>query len=689
MMRLRRAAWGLGAAAAVAGLAVTGVVVLPSAAADSPPAVTARRDGPAAAGAAVAAMAGAASRMAAAAGLAAASQASPASTHSAHRSNVGNTHSPRLLRQLAGPAGTRGPVISGPRAAATAGPVDGAAQGVDVASFQHPNGAAIDWQQVAAAGIKFAAVKVTEGAYYTNPFAASDLTEAKAAGLTPIGYAFAIPNGGSDGSTQFSPDPKVQADDLIGALPSPMPVMLDIEYDPYAGPPPHGDGTTGVCYGLSEASMVSWIAAFNAEVQAKTGWLPVIYTTQDWWSTCTGGSTAFGSAPIWPADYSNSSPSLPAGWGNWNLWQYTSTGTVSGIQTSGHTDLDQANPAMITLLDTGLNQAVPSKSTVAGSTVGRQFVASDSSGQTPAFTGAGLPPGLSVSSNGLVSGWPDKPGTYHPVVTAADSAGGAGSASFTWTVTAAPNSGPTGPVRLNLGGKCLDDSGNKTADGTKVVIWTCNGSAAQRWTVVKDDTLRIHGKCLRVRSAASGTLADLFTCNGSTGQRWQLQTGGQLVNPRSGLCLSDPGSSTTNGKQLKILSCQGSASQEWLLPAGPIVSGIPGKCLDDSGNATADGTKIVISACNNTTEQKWVAQPGGTVRIHGKCLDAGGAAATLHTCDGSAGQQWRINPNGPGTMLENPGSGCLADPDDSTADGTQAVILSCSTADPGMAWRVH
>src|SRR5215510_3812003 len=172
MMRLRRAAWGLGAAAAVAGLAVTGVVVLPSAAADSPPAVTARRDGPAAAGAAVAAMAGAASRMAAAAGLAAASQASPASTHSAHRSNVGNTHSPRLLRQLAGPAGTRGPV-------------DSAAQGVDVASFQHPNGAAIDWQQVAAAGIKFAAVKVTEGAYYTNPFAASDLTEAKAAGLTP------------------------------------------------------------------------------------------------------------------------------------------------------------------------------------------------------------------------------------------------------------------------------------------------------------------------------------------------------------------------------------------------------------------------------------------------------------------------------------------------------------------------
>ncbi|HEX7266875.1 MAG TPA: ricin-type beta-trefoil lectin domain protein [Streptosporangiaceae bacterium] len=685
MTWVRRAVWGLGAAAAMVGLAVTGVVVLPTAVTDSSRAVTVRPGGPVAA---VAAVASAASRVATVAGRVATGSASPARTHAAHRSNVGNTHSPRLLRQLAGPAGASGPVINGAKAAATAGPVNGAAQGVDVASHQHDNGP-IDWQQVAGAGIKFAAVKVTEGAYYTNPYAVSDLTEAKAAGLTAIGYAFAIPNGGSSGTTQFSADPKVQADDLISALPGPMPVMLDIEYDPYAGPLPGGDGTAGVCYGLSQASMVSWIAAFDAEVQAKTGWLPVIYTTQDWWSTCTGGSIAFGQAPVWPADYSNSSPSLPAGWGTWNLWQYTSIGTVSGIQTTGHTDLDQVNPAMITLLDTGLNQAAPDKSTVAGSTVGRQFMASDSSGQAPAFTGAGLPPGLSVSSKGLVSGWPDRSGTYHPVVTAADGSGGAGSASFTWTVTAAPDSGPTGPVRLNLGGKCLDDSGNKTANGTKVVIWACNGSAAQRWTVVKDDTIRIHGKCLRVRSAASGTLADLYTCNGSTAQRWQLQTGGELVNPRSRLCLTDPGSSTTNGKQLKILSCRGGTNQKWLLPAGPIVSGIPGKCLDDSGNGTANGTKIVISACNNSAEQKWVAEPGGTVRIHGKCLDVSTTNAILRTCNGGAAQQWQINPDGPGTMLVNPGSGCLADPDDSTADGTQAVVLSCSSADPGMAWRVH
>ena len=42
-------------------------------------------------------------------------------------------------------------------------------QGVDVASFQHPGGAAIDWSQNPASGLCLAAVEATEGAYYRNP----------------------------------------------------------------------------------------------------------------------------------------------------------------------------------------------------------------------------------------------------------------------------------------------------------------------------------------------------------------------------------------------------------------------------------------------------------------------------------------------------------------------------------------
>ena len=68
-------------------------------------------------------------------------------------------------------------------------------QGVDISSWQHPSGAAIDWSQVAASGIRFAAVKATEGAYYPNPYALSDLAGAKAAGLSAVAYAFAVPTG--------------------------------------------------------------------------------------------------------------------------------------------------------------------------------------------------------------------------------------------------------------------------------------------------------------------------------------------------------------------------------------------------------------------------------------------------------------------------------------------------------------
>src|SRR5689334_25408260 len=74
----------------------------------------------------------------------------------ANRSNVGATHSPQLLQQLAGPAGATRTAI---RAAINQASVTGALHGVDVASFQHPNNAAIDWSQGAGDRTLFPAVE--------------------------------------------------------------------------------------------------------------------------------------------------------------------------------------------------------------------------------------------------------------------------------------------------------------------------------------------------------------------------------------------------------------------------------------------------------------------------------------------------------------------------------------------------
>ena len=58
-------------------------------------------------------------------------------------------------------------------------------------------------------------------------------------------------------------------------------------------------------------------------------------------------------------------------------------------------------------------------------------------GGTPPYTwtGTGLPPGVSVSSSGTVSGTPTTAGTYNATVTATAASGGSGSATFTFTVS--------------------------------------------------------------------------------------------------------------------------------------------------------------------------------------------------------------------------------------------------------------
>jgi len=74
-----------------------------------------------------------------------------------------------------------------------------------------------------------------------------------------------------------------------------------------------------------------------------------------------------------------------------------------------------------------------------GTAASLQIAASDSaSGQTLTYSATGLPTGLSISSTtGLITGTPTTAGTYSVTVTAKDTTGATGSASFTWTINAA------------------------------------------------------------------------------------------------------------------------------------------------------------------------------------------------------------------------------------------------------------
>jgi beta-glucosidase len=208
---------------------------------------------------------------------------------------------------------------------------------------------------------------------------------------------------------------------------------------------------------------------------------------------------------------------------------------------------------------------------IAGTPVSVPVTAHDStSGQTPTFSATGLPAGLSISSGGTITGTPNTAGTSTVTVTAQDGNGALAPATFTWTVAPAGSGLLTAPL-VGYQGLCLDLTGDGNADGTKVEIYTCNGTDGQQWTeepAGSGDTIHADGKCLDVTSAgtANGTLVQLYTCNGTGAQVWQPQAGGAIVNPQSGKCLDDTGWSTTPGTQVQIWACTGGANQSWSQP---------------------------------------------------------------------------------------------------------------------------
>ena len=125
----------------------------------------------------------------------------------------------------------------------------------------------------------------------------------------------------------------------------------------------------------------------------------------------------------------------------------------------------------------------------------------------------------------------------------------------------------TGPI-VGLADKCLDVNNAGTADGTKVQLYTCNGSNAQRWTVTPNSTIRALGKCLDVSGggSANGTKVQLWTCNGTGAQNWSAQANGTVRNPQSGKCLDVSQNSSADGQQIHIWDCHTGANQQWRLP---------------------------------------------------------------------------------------------------------------------------
>ena len=168
-----------------------------------------------------------------------------------------------------------------------------------------------------------------------------------------------------------------------------------------------------------------------------------------------------------------------------------------------------------------------------------------------------------LAAAGLNATWPDGAQASPPAAAA---------------VTAAAD---TSGTITGYEGLCLDDASASTVNKNPVDVYTCNGTAAQTWTV-SGGNLLVLGKCLGPTGGgtANGTVVDIYDCNGTAAQLWQPQSNGELLNTNSGKCLDDTGYGGS-GTQAQIWTCGDSANQKWVMPTGTGTGGT-GSGLDPS-----------------------------------------------------------------------------------------------------------
>ncbi|MFF4089877.1 RICIN domain-containing protein [Streptomyces nigra] len=168
------------------------------------------------------------------------------------------------------------------------------------------------------------------------------------------------------------------------------------------------------------------------------------------------------------------------------------------------------------------------------------------------------------------------------------------------------------PTTIEVTGKkglCLDAAGGGTTDGTAVQIYTCNGSAAQQWTVEGDDKgLHLRNvkalKCVEVagNNAADGTKIQLATCKSTPAQTWEynVRAATPLKNVGTGKCLDLK--TYDNGQDSRLWTCSGATAQKVTIKPSGQKGTVPPKAQFDK--AKAGLTAARTSAANQLTALK-------------------------------------------------------------------------------------
>ena len=120
-------------------------------------------------------------------------------------------------------------------------------------------------------------------------------------------------------------------------------------------------------------------------------------------------------------------------------------------------------------------------------------------------------------------------------------------------------------IRGSVGG-CVNDASDSSANGTPILLWSCNGQGQQDWAYTKDKLVH-NGRCLTdAGDGGPGTGLILNGCSSAEDDLWGHTSSGEYVHtgPGGKLCLTAPAS--TKGTQLTVAACKNAVSQRWTLP---------------------------------------------------------------------------------------------------------------------------
>jgi GH25 family lysozyme M1 (1,4-beta-N-acetylmuramidase) len=190
--------------------------------------------------------------------------------------------------------------------------------GIDISQYQ----ATIDWDALADSGdAEFAFIRVGNGLGTDTQFA-RNWPEARRVGVRRGAYQY------------FRPDMDILAearhylaviDAAGGYLDDDLPPMIDVE----------------ATDDQSSETIVAAVRTWVDYVEEQTGMRPVIYTGSYFWDDNVG-SDAFSDYHLWTPHYtSNPCPLMSNSWERWTIWQYTSEGSITGID--GNVDTNRFN----------------------------------------------------------------------------------------------------------------------------------------------------------------------------------------------------------------------------------------------------------------------------------------------------------------------------------------------------------